>query len=41
LFRNPARPIPTNDLPNHVLGDNFLIHYERFTGKKAEDLAPE
>jgi hypothetical protein len=23
LFRNPARPIPINDLPNHVLGDNF------------------
>lgn len=41
LFRNPARPIPIDDLPNHVLGDNFLIHYEQFTGKTAADLGPE
>ncbi len=41
LFRDPARPIPINELPNHVLGDNFLLHYEQFTGKKAEDLSAE
>ena len=40
-FRNPDAPIPINDLPNHILGDNFLIHYEQFTGKKAEELSPE
>ncbi len=41
LFRNAARPVPINELPNHVLGDNFLLHYEQFTGKKAEDLSAE
>ena len=41
LFRNPARPIPINDLPNYALGDNFLIHYEQFSGIKADDLTPE
>lgn len=41
LFQNSTRPLPINDLPNYVLGDNFLIHYEQFTGKKAEDLSPE
>ena len=38
LFRNPARPIPINDLPNHAFGDNFLIHYEQYSGKKADEL---
>ena len=41
FFRNPARPIPINELPNHVYGDNFLIHYEQYSGKKAEELEPE
>ncbi|MFQ5775770.1 MAG: sulfotransferase domain-containing protein [Kiloniellaceae bacterium] len=41
LFRNPARPIPINELPNFALGDNFLLHYEQFSGRKAEDLSPE
>ena len=38
LFRNPAKPVPINDLPNFALGDNFLVHYAQFSGKKAEDL---
>ena len=41
LFRNPKKPIPINELPNFALGDNFLVHYEKFSGKKAEDLSPE
>ena len=41
LFRNPARPIPINELPNHAYGDNFLIHYEQLSGKKAAELGPE
>ena len=41
LFQNPPRPIPINELANHALADNFLIHYERFSGKQAEDLTPE
>jgi len=40
LFLNPARPIPINELPDHAYGDNFLIHYEQLSGKKAEDLGP-
>ncbi len=40
-FHNPPRPLPINKLPDHALGDNFLIHYEQFSGKKAEDLTPE
>lgn len=38
LFQNPAQPLPINRLPDFVLGDNFLIHYERYSGKKASDL---
>jgi hypothetical protein len=41
FFRNPARPLPINELPNYALGDNFLIHYEQLSGKKAADLSPE
>jgi hypothetical protein len=41
LFRNPEKPVPINELPNFALGDNFLVHYEKFSGKKAEDLSPE
>ncbi len=41
LFRNPDRPVPIDELPNFALGDNFLVHYEKFSGKKAEDLSPE
>ena len=41
LFRNPSQPVPINELPNYALGDNFLIHYEQLSGKKAETLTPE
>ncbi len=41
LFKNPEKPIPINDLPNFALGDNFLVHYAQFSGKKAEDITPE
>ena len=41
LFRNPDRPLPINDLPNYCYADNFLLHYEQLSGKKADDLSPE
>lgn len=41
LMRNPEQPIAINDLPNYVLGDSFLIHYETYSGKKADELTPE
>ncbi len=36
---NAATPVPINDLPEHVLGDNLILHYEQLTGKTARDLA--
>lgn len=38
---NGKRPVPINDLPNYILGDNLLLHYAQFTGRRAEDLAAE
>ncbi len=32
------RPVAINDLPNHILGDNMLLHYEQFTGRKSDEL---
>lgn len=36
---NRQTPLPINELVGYTLGDGFLIHYERLTGKKAEDLS--
>ncbi len=33
------RPIAINDLPNHILGDNLLLHYEQFSGRKTEEMS--
>ena len=41
LFRNPPKPIPINELPSYALGDNFLIHYEQLSGRKADTLTPD
>jgi hypothetical protein len=41
LFRNPPRPIPIDELPQHAIGDNFLIHYEQYTGRPRADLSDE
>jgi hypothetical protein len=41
LFQNPEQPLPINELPNYVLGDNFLLHYEQFTGRPADQLSDE
>lgn len=35
------RPVTINDLPSFMLGDNFLIHYEKLSGKAADSLSPE
>lgn len=41
LFRNPDRPIPINELLVYVYGDNFLHHYEQYSGKKADELSDQ
>ena len=38
---NGMEPVPINDLVGYALGDGFLIHYERMTGRKAEDMTAE
>lgn len=38
-FRDPPRPLPIDELPNHALGDNFLIHYTQISGRPAEGLS--
>ena len=38
---NAARPVPINDLPNHVLGDNLILHYEQLTGIPTRELVDE
>jgi hypothetical protein len=38
---NAATPVPINDLPDHVLGDNLILHYEQLTGKPVRELAGE
>ena len=40
-MKNQDDPLPINDLVGYALGDGFVIHYERLTGKKAEDLSPD
>ena len=35
-MQNPEQPLPINDLPNHILGDSGVPHYERFSGKKVD-----
>lgn len=40
-LQNAARPLPINDLPNHILGDNMLVHYQQYSGLKAEQLTEE
>ena len=40
-LQNAQQPIPINDLPNHILGDGFYVHYEAFSGRKVADLTPE
>jgi hypothetical protein len=40
-MKNQESPLPINELVGYALGDGFLIHYERLTGRKAEELTPE
>lgn len=35
---NAQRALPINDLPNHILGDNMVVHYLQYSGLKAEQL---
>ena len=38
---SPAAPLPINDLPNHILGDNLLLHYEQYTHRAGNQLSEE
>ncbi len=40
-MKNQETALPINELVGYALGDGFLIHYERLTGKPAEQLTPE
>jgi hypothetical protein len=40
-FRDLARPIPIDQLPNYAVGDNFLIHYAQISGRPIEELTDE
>ncbi len=40
-MHDPEAPLPINELVGYSLGDGFLIHYERMTGRKAEDMTLE
>ena len=35
---NAQQALPINDLPNHILGDNMVVHYLQYSGLKAEQL---
>lgn len=34
----PLGPVPINALPSYAIGDNFLVHYERLSGRPAAQL---
>jgi hypothetical protein len=40
-MRDPEAPLPINELVGYTLGDGFLIHYERMTGRKAEEMTAQ
>jgi len=41
LLADRREPLPINDLPKFILGDNFLEHYARYSGKEVAALTPE
>lgn len=41
LLSDARQPVPINALPEHLLGDNFLIHYEKVTGQPADSLTED
>lgn len=40
-LQNAKEPLPINDLPSHILGDNMVVHYCQYSGLKPEDLTNE
>ncbi len=40
-LQNASKPLPINDLPNHILGDNMVVHYQQYSGLKTEELTDE
>lgn len=41
LMSNAREPVEINRLPHFLLGDNFLVHYEKFSGRSADELTAE
>jgi len=41
FMQDARQPLPINDLPNHILGDNMVVHYLQYSGLKPEQLTPE
>ncbi len=40
-INNSTKPVAINDLPNFILGDNLLLHYEQFIGRKVDDFSEQ
>lgn len=40
-LRNAQRALPINDLPNHILGDNMIVHYQQYAGLTPEQVTRE
>ena len=38
---NGKRAVPINQLPNHILGDNLILHYEQYAKRTLDDVTPE
>ncbi len=40
-LQNAQQALPINDLPNHILGDNMVVHYQQYSGLKPEEITRE
>ena len=38
---NAKTAVPINELPNFILGDNLILHYEQFTSRAIDDFSPQ
>ncbi len=41
LLLAPTKPLSINQLADFMLGDGYLIHYEQYSGRKAEELTEQ
>lgn len=40
LIHDPPEPLPINRLPDHFLGDGFVVHVEQITGRRIDEIDP-